>query len=420
MPRKARELSPLEVRRLSRPGRWSVGGVDGLALQVTESGARSWVLRLTIGGKQREMGLGNFPSVTLAEARDKARAQRAQVSQGIDPLAARSAARSAAAAQRQAQQTFSIVAAKYISQHELTWKSPKHAAQWASTLASYAEPVIGELMVADITAAHVIRALEPIWATKTETASRVRSRIELVLDFAIARGLRQGPNPARWRGNLDAALPKPSKLVKVKHHPAVPVNEIRSFMARLQGQPGTGARALEFAVLTAARSGEVRHAVWSEIDLDAALWTVPAERMKSGREHRVPLNEPARKLLRALPAGKATDNVFPGARGPLSDMSLTAVLRRMEVQATAHGFRSSFRDWVAEYTQHTGEVAEMALSHAVGDKVEAAYRRGDLFEKRVALMDDWAAFLGYPKSPGRVRGEAPADKSRKTPQGSGQ
>jgi len=394
MPRKAKELSPLEVRRLTRPGRWSVGGTDGLALQVTPSGARSWVLRVAAGGRQREMGLGSFPTVPLAEAREKARQHRALVKQGVDPIASRRAASSAASAERQAQKTFSEVAAQYISQHEKSWKNAKHQALWAATLRTYAEPSIGRLLVRDIRSAHVIAVLEPIWTTKTETATRVRSRIELVLDYAAARGYREGLNPARWKGNLDAALPNASKVAPVRHHAAVEVKEVAAFMKSLRAQGGVGARALEFAVLTAARSGEVRGVTWAEIDLKAALWTIPATRMKSGREHRVPLSKAAIKLLRALPGDRlAQDHVFPGVRGPLSDMSLTAVLRRMDVSATAHGYRSTFRDWVSEYTEHSGEVAEMALSHAIGDKVEAAYRRGDLLEKRVALMIDWASFL---------------------------
>ncbi|MEP6740156.1 MAG: integrase arm-type DNA-binding domain-containing protein [Caldimonas sp.] len=394
MPRKAKELSPLEVRRLTRPGRWSVGGTDGLALQVTPSGARSWVLRVAAGGRQREMGLGSFPSVTLADARNKARQHRALLKEGVDPIASRRAASSAASAERQAQKTFAEVAAQYIAQHEKSWKSAKHQAQWAATLRTYAEPSIGKLLVRDIRSAHVIALLEPIWTTKTETATRVRSRIELVLDYAAARGYREGLNPARWKGNLDAALPNASKVAPVRHHAAVEVREVVAFMKRLGLQDGVGARALEFSVLTAARSGEVRGATWSEVDLRAALWKIPGVRMKSGREHRVPLSRPAIRLLRALPGDRLPeDYVFPGMRGPLSDMSLTAVLRRMGVAATAHGFRSTFRDWVSEYTEHSGEVAEMALSHVIGDKVEAAYRRGDLLEKRVALMADWASFL---------------------------
>ncbi len=369
-----------------------------MALQVTDTGARSWVLRLTVGGRQREMGLGNFPSVSLADAREGARSHRAKVEEGADPIAARRAARSAAAAERDSQQTFSSVAAQYIAQHRHSWKNEKHAAQWTSTLRTYADPVVGSLLVRDITTAHVIKVLEPIWASKTETASRIRSRMELVLDFAAARGLREGPNPARWRGNLDAALPKPSRVTMVQHHPALAVNAIAAFMARLTMQAGMGARALEFAILTAARSGEVRGATWAELELSQATWTVPAKRMKSGREHRVPLSKPALRLLRSLPQGEPGDLVFPGMRGPLSDMSLTAVLRRMNVDVTAHGFRSTFRDWVSEYTSHSSEVAEMALAHAVGDKVEAAYRRGDLYEKRALLMSDWADFLIVKKS----------------------
>jgi integrase len=394
MPRKAKELSSLEVRRLIRPGRWSVGGVDGLALQTTRSGSQSWVLRFRIGGRQRETGLGSFPTVTLAAARDKARQLRSTVREGGDPIAMVQARESAAFAERQTLKTFSEVAEQYIAQHEKSWKNAKHQAQWASTLRTYAEPSIGELLVRDIKPAHVIGVLRPIWTTKTETATRVRSRIERVLDYASAHGFREGLNPARWKGNLDGALPNASKVAPVRHHAAVEVKEVTSFIKRLRSQDGVGARALEFAVLTAARSGEVRGATWSEVDLKAALWTIPATRMKPGREHRVPLSKPAIRLLRSLPGDRLPeDYVFPGMRGPLSDMSLTAVLRRMGVSATAHGFRSTFRDWVSECTEHSGEVAEMALSHVIGDKVEAAYRRGDLLEKRVALMTDWASFL---------------------------
>jgi integrase len=397
MPRKAKELSSLEVRRLNRPGRWSVGGVDGLGLQVTQSGAQSWVLRFRIAARQREMGLGSFPTVSLAAAREKARQLRSIVSDGGDPIAMIQAKESAALAERQAQKTFADVAAQYIAQHEKSWKSAKHQAQWASTLRTYAEPSIGKLLVRDIKPTHVIGVLEPLWTTKTETATRVRSRIELVLDYATARGLRDGLNPARWKGNLDAALPDASKVAPVQHHVAVDVKDAPSFMKRLRAQQGMGARALEYVVLTAARSGEVRGATWAEVDLGVGLWTVPASRMKAGREHRVPLSKEAAGLLAALPGDHLPDDyLFPGMRGPLSDMSLTAVLRRMKVAATAHGFRSTFRDWVSEHTEYSGEVAEMALSHAIGDKVEAAYRRGDLLAKRVALMNDWAEYLSGP------------------------
>jgi len=393
MPRKARELSPLEVRRLVTPGRWSVGGIDGLALQVTATGARSWVLRVSVAGKQREMGLGSFPTVSLAEAREQARSKRAQVRAGEDPLATRQAALAQLVEERRLLKTFKTAAEEYIHQHEKSWKNAKHAAQWTATLQTYVYPLMGEMVVRDITPAHVIQTLEPIWTTKTETASRVRSRIELVLDYAGARGLRQGPNPARWRGNLDAALPKASKVAKVAHHPAVPVLSAAAFFSRLRSQPGMGARALEFVILTAARSGEVRGVAWAEINFDAEIWTIPAQRMKAGREHRVALSSQAVDLLKQLGPGAPEALVFPGLRGPLSDMSLTAVMRRMKVDATVHGFRSTFRDWVSDHTDYPREVAEMALAHAVGDKVEAAYRRGDLLARRKSLMEDWARFL---------------------------
>jgi integrase len=340
------------------------------------------------------MGLGSFPTVTLAAARDEARRHRDLSRAGNDPIAVRRAIESEAAARRATQRTFAEVAAQYVAHHEKSWKNAKHHAQWSATLRTYAEPVLGRLLVSDIRAAHVIRVLEPIWTVKTETATRVRSRIEIVLDYAAAHGFREGPNPARWKGNLDAALPNASKVAPVRHHAAISVKDAPTFMKRLKAQQGMGARALEFAVLTAARSGEVRGATWSEVDLGVALWTIPASRMKAGREHRVPLSKPAADLLSALPGDRRPDgHLFPGAKGPLSDMSLTAVLRRMGVSATAHGFRSTFRDWVSEQTEHSGGVAEMALSHAIGDKVEAAYRRGDLLAKRVALMKDWAEYL---------------------------
>jgi integrase len=286
----------------------------------------------------------------------------------------------------------------FIRDHAAGWRNPKHAQQWANSLETYAHPVMGALLVRDVELQHVMAVLEPIWQAKTETASRVRGRIEQVLDWATARGFREGPNPARWRGHLDKLLPAPAKVTRVEHHDALPVDQAPSFMARLCAAPGIGARALEFAILTAARSGEVRGTTWDEIDLDAAVWTVPADRMKAGREHRVPLSPAALALLRSLPRWPDNPLVFAAPRGGvLSDMTLAAVLRRMKVAAVPHGFRSTFRDWAAERTHFPREVAEMALAHAIGDKVEAAYRRGDLFDKRRRLMDDWAVFLDSAK-----------------------
>lgn len=395
MARKAAELGALAVQRLSQPGLHFVGGVAGLALQVKTTAARSWILRATVGGKRRDIGLGGFPDVTLAQAREKARAVREQVRQGVDPVAERRAAIGRLRAEQAAAMTFEKASKTYVEAHEASWRNPKHAQQWRSTLEQYAYPVMGAALLRDIELRHVMAVLSPIWQEKTETASRLRGRIERVLDWATVCGHREGPNPARWKGHLDKLLARPAKIATIEHHAALPVAEMGDFMARLRKAEGIGARALEFAILTAARSGEVRGATWSEIDLDDAVWTVPAERMKAGREHRVPLTPAAILLLKALPRMAGSDYVFVAARGGrLSDMTLTAVLRRMGVDAVPHGFRSTFRDWAAECTNHAREAAEMALAHTIENKVEAAYRRGDLFEKRRAMMEDWAGFCG--------------------------
>lgn len=395
MPRKARELSALEVQRLKTPGLHFVGGVGGLALQVAPGGARTWVLRFTIAGRRRDMGLGGFPDVTLAGAREKAREARAKADQGIDPILARQEAKSALLAQVAASKTFAECARGYMDAKSAEWKNPKHRQQWANTLEEYAYPVIGPLLVRDVSLAHLMRILEPIWKTKTETASRLRGRIESVLGWATVRGYRTGDNPARWRGHMDKLLPAPGKVAKVAHHPALPIEAMPEFMAALRQQKGMAAKALEFAILTAGRSGEVRLATWAEIDLEEGVWTVPAERMKAKREHRVPLSKPALELLRALPRVEGSDNVFLSPRGKtMSDMTLTQLTRRMGVPAVPHGFRSTFKDWASERTTYPGEMSEMALAHIISNAVEAAYRRGDLFEKRRRMMADWAKFCG--------------------------
>ncbi len=394
MARKARELSPLEVGRLTTPGLHFVGGVAGLAMQVMPSGARSWILRVMIGGKRREMGLGGFPDVTLAGAKEAARAARLKIKEGIDPVQDSKTKRSALLAARAASMTFSEATSAYIAVMEAEWTNDKHASQWRNTLATYADPVMGNIFVRDVEQSHVMRVLEPIWLTKTETATRLRGRIENILDWARVRGYRSGENPARWRGHLDMLLPTPGKVQKIEHHPALPFDQLGDFMVKLRQQEGMGARALEFAILTAARSGEVRGAIWSEVNLVDATWTIPANRMKAKREHRVALNDEALALLDSLP--RSGGLIFPNNKGAiLSDMTLTSVLRRMErSDITAHGFRSTFRDWCSERTNYPRDVAEMALAHAIGDKVEAAYRRGDLFEKRRLLMRDWGKFSG--------------------------
>lgn len=391
MPKRAKELTAVEVRRLVAPGWHAVGTVPGLGLSVTHADSRSWVLRVTVGTKRREIGLGAYPAVTLADAHAKARVIRAEVEQGIDPLDKRREARSLLIAAQTVGMTFDQCAAAYIKAHRDGWKNAKHAQQWENTLSTYAGPVIGAMLVRHIETPHVLAVLEPIWRDRTETATRLRARLELVIDWATARGERQGLNPARWRGHLDKLLPKPSKVATTGHHAALPWREIGPFMARLRAAEGVGARCLEFAILTGARSGEARGATWSEIDTEARTWTVPAARMKAGREHRVPLSNAALALLAGLPRIVGNALVFPAPRGGvLSDATLGAVLKRLGVPVTAHGFRSTFRDWCAESTSYPQHVAEMALAHTIGDKVEAAYRRGDLFEKRVRLMAEWA------------------------------
>lgn len=403
MPKKAEELSALEVGRLKKPGRYPVGGVAGLCLRVAPSGARSWVLRVMVAGKRRDAGLGGYPDVPLAMAREKARKAREAIERGHDPIALRAEAQSALLAQRAAETTFEQAARQFIEAKSPEWKNAKHAAQWLATLETYAYPVIGKLQVRDVALSHVVKILEPIWTTKTETASRLRGRIEAVLDWAAVRRYRHGDNPARWKGHLDKVFPKPGKVAKVAHHSALPIDALAGFMRGLRKRVGMAARALEFLILTAARSGEVRGTTWSEVDFVNAVWTIPAERMKAGKEHRVPLPDAALELLKTLPRYEGSDLVFVAPRGGmLSDMTLTAVMRRMDVDAVPHGFRSTFRDWAAEHTNYPREVAEMALAHAIGDKVEAAYRRGDLFEKRRRMMVDWAAFCAVPSPAGEV------------------
>lgn len=404
MPARASELNALAVQRLKSPGLHFVGGVAGLALQVTDSGSRSWTLRLSVVGRRRDMGLGAYPDVTLAMARERAREARELVRRGVDPIEQRRASTSALKASVAAALTFRQTATAYISTHEAGWKNAKHAQQWRNTLEAYAYPVMGDLLVRDVQKEHVLAALRPIWTEKNETATRLRGRIELVLSYAMQAGYRpEGLNPARWRGGLDKLLPAPAKVAKAEHHPALPLGQVGAFMRRLRAAPGMGARALEFTILTAARSGEVRGATWAEIDLQDKVWTVPPSRMKAGNEHRVPLSPAAIALLEALPRMAGTDLVFPAPRGgQLSDMTLSAVLRRMEVPAVPHGFRSTFRDWAAERTTFPREAAEMALAHTIESKVEAAYRRGDLFEKRRVMMAEWADFLSVEEQPAKV------------------
>ncbi|ARU05569.1 integrase [Comamonas serinivorans] len=419
MPKKAKELSALAVAKIKEDGRHAVGGVDGLHLRVVGA-SRAWVLRIAVGTRpgadgqprihRRDVGLGSFPEVSLAEARERAREMRRQVRDGEDPVLKRQASKAEAALASTKAKTFEECAQAYIAANRAGWKNAKHAQQWENTLASYVYPKLGHLPIAAIDTGLVLDVLqqrigesgaqETLWLHKTETASRLRGRMEVILDWASFRGYRQGENPARWKGHLEHELPARSKVQKVEHHPALAYADMATFMAELRTRDGVSARALEFAILTAARSGEVRGAQWSEIDFKARTWTIPASRMKAGKEHRVPLADDAITLLQALPRQVGNEHVFLAPKGKqLSNMSLTAVLRRMgRGHLTQHGFRSTFRDWAGETTTYPREVCEHALAHKLADGVEAAYQRGDLLAKRAGLMADWASYCGSSRS----------------------
>lgn len=403
MARKTERLNALQVAKLAEPGYYCDGG--GLYLQVSKTGSKSWIMRYTLDGKPREMGLGSFSAFTLAEARQRATAQRKQLADGLDPLEVK---RVKVLARRMADAniiTFDKAAAAFIEANSPAWRNAKHGDQWRNTLATYASPVIGALPVSVITTAHVLRVLTPIWSTKTETATRVRGRIEKILDWAKVQGYRTGDNPAAWRGHLSEALPTPSKVADAGHHAALPWIEIGAFMVALRAMQGAGARAMELIILTATRTSEVLNAKWTEFDLDAGLWVIPKERMKGFREHRVPLSVAALAVLdNAKAESTGGEYVFTGRKlAALSNMVCLQTLKRMgRSDLTVHGFRSTFRDWTAEATAYPRDVCEMALAHAVEDKSEAAYRRGDLLEKRRALMSDWATHCAVVRVSGDV------------------
>jgi integrase len=409
MPPRAKGVTAAQVAKGTKPGRYGDGA--GLYLLVRSREAKFWLFRYTRRGKMREMGLGparGRTAVPLAQARAKARQLHAIVREGRDPLAERAVAKAKAQADAAKAQvdamTFGEVADMYVEAHAPAWRSAKHQQQWHNTLRDYVLPAIGNLPVGCVDTGAVMKIIEPLWRCKTETASRVRGRIEAVLDYAKARHWRDGENPARWRGHLDQMLPRRSKVQRVEHHGALPWSEIGGWMQRLRQNSGTSARCLEFLVLTAGRSGEVRGARWDEIDLTRRVWTIPARRMKAGHEHRVPLSEPALAVLRTM-AQLGTDGfVFPGRNAAaVSDVALTRAVHAAGGHgASVHGFRSTFRDWCAEATNHPRELAEAALAHTLKDKAEAAYQRGDLLEKRRRLMTDWAAFCGREMVAGAV------------------
>lgn len=422
MPKIAKELSALEVKRLIHPGWHAVGGVAGLLLQVRPASrdgsppSRSWILRLRVAGQRQPIGLGSYPLVSLAEAREQARKLSLEAKGGVNLLTRKRAQRSALIAAAAKNKTFKDCAEAYMEAHASDYTNDKHRKQWASTLEAYAYPVIGRLLVADITMRHVLDVLQQdtlhrngssgvLWTIKPETAKRLLDRIRTVLDYATVNEYRSGTNPATWKGYLDTQLASPRKLKSKNHHPALPYDQMGDFMARLRANTSISAKALHFLVLTAVRSGSVREAEWSEIDFGKKLWVIPASHTKTGEEHRVPLPPQALSLLSSLPRMAGTTKVFPSPKGKaLSDMALSQLMRGMQercelaVKAVPHGFRSTFRDWAAEQTSYPDEVRKAASGHAVGDRVQQAYQRTDLLEKRRRLMQEWADFLDKPSA----------------------
>ncbi|MDY0012834.1 MAG: integrase arm-type DNA-binding domain-containing protein [Rhodocyclaceae bacterium] len=404
MGRGSNKLTDRTVRSLKDVGRYGDG--LGLWLQIGPDGGKSWVYRFMLDGKARMMGLGRYPDVSLEQARKKATECRNLVREGKDPIDTRNTERTTERLARLKSLTFDQCARAYIEANRPGWKNAKHAAQWETTLDTYANPIIGKLPVDAIDTTLVLKVLEPIWTKKPETASRLRGRIEAILAFATVRKYRSGDNPAQWKNHLDQVLAARPAVAKAKNHPALPFAQVGAFLQELRIQAGVAARALEFTILTATRTNEVIGATWQELDLQAGVWTIPAERMKAGKEHRVPLCERALALVQEfapLSTGGGSP-VFPGPKGgALSNMAMLALLKRMGRSGiTVHGFRSSFRDWAGEMTGHPREVIEHALAHQLKDKAEAAYQRGSLFTKRQRLMEDWARFCELPPAPANV------------------
>ncbi|MER8435397.1 integrase arm-type DNA-binding domain-containing protein [Mesorhizobium sp. M1312] len=406
-------LTSKRIAKLNAPGRYRDPEARGLYLQVGRTGTKSWLLRYELNGRERFHGLGSLDDFSVKEARERARAARQKISDGIDPIDARRAERAARAVEAAKVLTFEKAARQYSEQNEPRWQNRKAAAQFLSTMRDYVFPVFGSVSVADVDTGLVLKALErehperhgkSVWMAIPETANRVRGRIESVLDWATTRGYRQGDNPARWRGHLENVLPARGLVQRVEHHAAMPYLALPPFMAALAERDGVAPQALEFTILTAARTGEVIGATWGEVDLDGLVWTIPAGRMKAGKEHRVPLSGRAVEILNSLPREKGNPYIFIGPRANgLSNMAMAAVLKRMGGNdVTVHGFRSAFRDWAAELTGYPNHVVEQALAHTIGNAVERAYRRGDLFEKRVRLMADWSRFCMNPAPAGAV------------------
>lgn len=412
MPKLAKELSALETKRLSDPGMHFVGGVPGLILQITDAGTKSWILRTRVDGKRKHFGLGGFPAVPLAEARTEARKLLEETRQGVNPIARKKAERSQRQAAEAKTKTFRQCAEAYLERHSQGFTNEKHRKQWVSTLETYVYPLIGNVIVGDLDKSHILKVLlQPVkdkngkiegqfWDVRTETANRVQGRIKSIIDFAIVAEYRTTLNPATWSGYLDTQLVSAAKIKNIKHQPALPYREAGDFMVSLRNNNCMSAKALEFLILTAVRSGSVRLATWAEIDFANKVWIIPSAHTKTRREHRVPLAPKAIKLLKSLPRLADSPFIFPSPRGKaLSDMSLSQLLRGMRErgelnsEAVPHGFRSTFRDWAAEQTNYPDEIRKAASGHTVGDAVHAAYQRTDLLEKRRKLMNEWGNYL---------------------------
>ena len=403
MPKVAKELSAIEVKRIIHEGLYAAGGVAGLLLQVTKSNARSWILRARIGEKRRDIGLGGYPEVSLAKARERALEKKELISKGIDPIEERKAARQRLIATQAKAITFDWAADQVHTKKSEELTNEKYKAQWISVVRNYASPIIGELHPADITLDHIKQILDPIWLSKTDTAKKLRGNLEDIFAWCAVHEYRTAHNPARWTGYLDAIYQKPSKVSKVVHYKAMDMYNMPSFMTDLRNQEGISARGLEFAILTASRSGEVRGAQWSEIDLDAKVWTIPANRMKARKEHKVSLSDSAITLLQNAIRFEGNDLVFPSPRGGmLSDMGFAAVLKRMHIDVVPHGFRATFKTWASERTNYPRDVVERALAHTIGTKVEQSYEREFLLPKRALLMQDWASFINTPMKAAEV------------------
>jgi integrase len=396
MAKTTHRLTAIGVKNLKEKGLYPDGG--GLYLRITNSGTKGWIFRFTLGTRTRDMGLGTCFDISLASARDIAEENRKLLKQGFDPIEHRN--RSAEANGSPGTITFREAADRYIATHEPAWRNAKHREQWRNTIRTYVVPVIGQKPVTGITTEDVLKVLEPIWRTKPETASRIRGRIESILDWCRVRKYRDGANPAVWRGHLSHLLPAYKRSRVIQHHPALPWGEIPEFMADLRAHTSISARALTFTILTASRTSEAILARWLEVDLETKTWTVPASRMKNCIDHRVPLSDAAAEILQGLPRFGDSELVFPGRRAghPLSNMAMLELLRGMQPGLTVHGFRSAFRDWAAEETDFPSDVVEMALAHTIESKVESAYRRGDLFRKRRSLMEAWAIYCSGPPS----------------------